>query len=191
MLVSNILFEPYLRTYISKAFSTSASDIHLTSIPYEELAEKQDELQRSEVIIVCLNFDGLYPNALNDVVSKKASTDIILFDSIERCKELCSSIKNCSTAKLIWFGFEDYYLNHDTIYGTVPVLDGVVDRINQNISEMLPYDVYIDLKRLVAKVGISNASTTASAATAAAAATAEDASAPFDAPAEKIDFSNV
>ena len=157
VLVSNIIFEPYLRTYISKAFSTSASDIHLTSIPYEELAEKQDELQRSEVIIVCLNFDGLYPNALNDVVSKKASTDNILFDSIERCKELYSSIKNCSTAKLIWFGFEDYYLNHDTIYGAVPVLDGVVDRINQNISEMLPYDVYIDLKRLVAKVGINSA----------------------------------
>ena len=56
---------------------------------------------------------------------------------------------------------------------------------------MLPYDVYIDLKRLVAKVGISNASTTASASTAASAATAENASAPFNASAEKIDFSNV
>lgn len=71
ILVSNIIFEPYLRIYISKAFSTSASGIRLTSVPYEEFVEKQDELQRSEVIIVCLNFDGLYPNALNDVVSKK------------------------------------------------------------------------------------------------------------------------
>ena len=155
ILVSNIIFEPYLRIYISKAFSTSASGIRLTSVPYEEFVEKQDELQRSEVIIVCLNFDGLYPNALNDVVSKKASSDNILFDSIERCKELYSSIKECSNAKIIWFGLEDYYLNHEIVCGTVPVLNGLVDKINQAMSDVLLIeDVYIDLKRLVAEVGI-------------------------------------
>ncbi len=155
MLVSNIIFEPYLRTYISKAFSTSASDIHLTSIPYEELAEKQDELQRSEVIIVCLNFNELYPDVLNDIVSKKISSDDITDDSIKRCQELYSSIKTYSNAKVIWLGFEDYYLNHDIVCGAVPVLNGLVDRINQNANEMLTDDVYIDLKRLIAKVGVS------------------------------------
>lgn len=154
VLISNIIFEPYLRTYISKKFSVS--DIQLTNVPYEEFAEKQDEIQRAEVIVVCLNFNELYPDALNDVVSKKVSIDDILFDSIERCKELYSSIKNCSNAKLIWSGFEDYYLNPDIVCGTVPVLNGLVDRINQTISDMLIDDVYIDLKRLIAKVGINS-----------------------------------
>lgn len=156
ILVSNIIFEPYFRTYITKAFSTSASNIQLTSIPYEELAEKQDELRRADVVVVCMNFDELYLNVLTDVASKKVSIDDIFFNSIERCKELYSSIKNFSNAKLIWLGFEDYYLNHDIVCGTVSVLNGVVDRINQIISDILVDDVYIDLKRLIAKVGINS-----------------------------------
>lgn len=156
ILVSNIIFEPYLRTYIAKAFSTSASNIQLTSVPYEELAEKQDDLRRAVVIVVCMNFDELYPNVLTDVASKKVLIDDIFFNSTERCKELYSSIKNFSNAKLIWLGFEDYYLNNDIVCGTVSVLDGLVDRINQTISDMLLIeDVYIDLKRLIAKIGIN------------------------------------
>lgn len=34
--------------------------------------------------------------------------------------------------KVMWFGFEDYYLNHDTVCGTVSVLNGVVDRIKSS-----------------------------------------------------------
>ena len=86
---------------------------------------------------------------------KKASSDNILFDSIERCKELYSSIKECSNAKIIWFGLEDYYLNHEIVCGTAPVLNGLVDKINQAMSDVLLIeDIYIDLKRLVAEVGI-------------------------------------
>lgn len=155
VLISNIIFEPYWRTYISKVFSALASDIQLTCVLSEKLDEKQDELRRAEVIVACMNFDELYPDVLNDVMSKKVSIDDILFDSIERCEELYSSIKNCSNAKLIWLGFEDYYLNHDIVCGTVPVLNGLVDRINQAISDMLLIeDVYIDFKRLVAEVGL-------------------------------------
>lgn len=155
ILVSNIVFEPYFRQYITKVFSTSSSNIQITSIPYEEFAEKQDELRRADVIVVCVNFDELYPNVLADVTSKKVLIDDIFFNSIERCKELYSSIKNFSNAKLIWLGFEDFYLNNDIVCGTVSVLNGVVDRINRTISDMLVNDVYIDLIRLIAKVSIN------------------------------------
>lgn len=156
-LVSNIVFEPYLRTYILKEFSALVSDIHLAFVPYEELAEKQDELRNAEVIIVCMNFDELYPNVLTNIVSKKISPDDITKDSIKRSQELYTLLKECSNAKVLWFGFEDYYLNHNIVCGAVPGLNGLVDRINQFISDMLLIeDVYIDLKRLIAEVGISN-----------------------------------
>lgn len=154
--VSNIIFEPYLRTYISKEFSALVSGIQLTCVPAEELDGKQDELKNAEVIIVCMNFNELYPDALTDIVSKKISSDDITKDSIKRSQELYSLLKECSNAKVLWFGFEDYYLNHNIVCGTVPGLNGLVDRINQTISEMLTDDVYIDLKRLIAEVGISN-----------------------------------
>lgn len=59
VLVSNVKFELYLRTYISKVFFGSA--IRLTCVPFEELEEKQDQMKRAEVIAVCMNFDELYP----------------------------------------------------------------------------------------------------------------------------------
>ena len=151
VLVSNIIFEPYLRTYISKAFSALAIDVKLTYVPYEELEKKSDDLKRAEVIVVCMNFDELYSNALADIMSKKISSDDITDDSIKRCQELYSSIKTYSNAKVIWLGFEDYYLNYDIVCGTVSVLNGVVDRINRTICDMLIDDVYTDLKRLIAK----------------------------------------
>ena len=155
-LISNIIFEPYLRTYISEEFSVSASDIQLTYVTYEELVEKQYELKSAEVIVVCMNFDGLYPNVLNDIASKKISPDDITEDLTKRSQELYSLIKESSNAKVLWFGFEDYYFNHNIVCGTVSMLNGVVDRINQTISDMLVNNVYIDLKRLIAKVGINN-----------------------------------
>lgn len=157
VLVSNIIFEPYLRTYISKEFSALVSDIQLTYVPYEELAEKQDELQGAKVIVVCMNFNELYPNVFTDIASKKILPDDITKNSIKRSQELYSFLKENSNANVLWFGFEDYYLNHNIVCGTVPGLTGLVDRINQSISDMLLIeDVYIDLKRLIAEVGVSD-----------------------------------
>lgn len=156
VLVSNIVYEPYLRTYMSKEFSISAFDIQLAYVPYEKLAEKQDELQEAKVIVACINFDELYPNVLTDIASKKISPDDITKDSTKRSQELYSLLKECSNAKVLWFGFEDYYLNHTIACGTVLGVNGLVDRINQTISEMLTDDVYIDLKRLIAEFGILN-----------------------------------
>lgn len=154
VLVSNIVFEPYLRTYMSKEFSDPAYDIQLVYVSYEGLAEKQDELQESSVIVVCMNFNVLYPNVITDISSKKKSPNSIIKDSIKRNHELYSLLKKCSNAKVLWFGFEDYYSNHNIVYGAVPFLNRLVDRINQNMNEMLTDDVYIDLKRLVAEIGM-------------------------------------
>ncbi len=154
VIISNITFEPYLRTYITKAFLPSA--VQVNYVPYEEIYENQIAIQGSDIIVIYLNFDVLYPNAINDIVSRKISHDDITHDSIKRCQELYSSIRSRSNAQIIWFGFEDYYVNSDIVCGSVSVSGGAVDGINQAISEMLTDDVYVDLKRLIAKIGISN-----------------------------------
>ena len=153
--VSNILFEPYLQTYLSQAFSSIFSAIQLTHISNDEINENHI-IRDSDIIVICLNFDELYPNALNDVTSNKISSESILQDVIRRSQELYFSIKTRSNAQIIWFGFEDYYINSDIVHGTVPVFDAVVDIANQSISDMLKEDTFIDFKRLIAKVGINN-----------------------------------
>ncbi len=66
------------------------------------------------------------------------------------------SIKAHYNAPIIWFGFEDYYDNCDIVSGNLPVLDGLVDKVNQTVRKMMNDDVFVDLKRLIAKIGISN-----------------------------------
>lgn len=149
------MFEPYLRTYISKAFSAAAVVVQWIYVPYDEISEKQNVLRSADMITLCLNFDALYPDVLNDVASEKIKFDKVERDAVHRCKNLYSLIKANTKSKIIWFGFEDYYIQHDIICGNVPMADGV-DRINQTVNNALIGDVYIDLKRLIAKIGIHN-----------------------------------
>lgn len=150
--ISNIILEPYLKSCIAKSFLSSA--VHC--VPYEEFNEKLIFVQNSDIIVICLNFDETYPNIFTDISSKKLSSDDIIRDAITRCRELYDSVKACSNAPIIWFGFEDYYTNSYIVSGNISVLDGLVDKVNQAIREIMRDDVFVDLKRLIAKIGISN-----------------------------------
>ena len=70
-LISNIVFEPYFRTYIPKAFLPLDSDVQLTFILCEEVCKRQYELKNSKMIVVCLNFNELYPDISDDILSEK------------------------------------------------------------------------------------------------------------------------
>lgn len=152
--ISNITVEPYLKSYIAKVFSPFV--VKLNCVSYEEITEAQNVIQESDVVVVCLNFDTLYPNAITDIFSKKLSSDEITRDAINRCRKLYDSIKASSGVPVIWFGFEDYYTSCDIVSGNLPILDGLVDKVNQTIRKMMRDDVFVDLKRLIAEVGISN-----------------------------------
>ena len=156
-LISNIVFEPYFRTYIPKAFLPLDSDVQLTFILCEEVCKRQYELKNSKMIVVCLNFNELYPDISDDILSEKIFYNNISEDLTEKCRRLYLSIKTYSDARIVWFGFEDYYLNLDSVFGTVPILNGMVDGINQRIVDIITGDVYIDLKHLIAGIGINSA----------------------------------
>ena len=104
IIVSNIIFEPYLQIYISKTFSACASNVQLIYISDKEIRDNHEVLKNVDIIIIALNFDLLYPNILNDVMLNKVLTGDITKATIMMCRELYYSIKDCSKAKVIWFG---------------------------------------------------------------------------------------
>lgn len=154
--VSNIIFEPYLHTYIKNTFPSFPLDY----IPYEEINERHDSLKSADIVAVCLNFEAIYPNALNNIDSGEISINDIMQNAIGKIQEVYFEIKARSKALIIWFGFEDYYVNSNITYGTLPVLNGVIDKLNLTLTDILSNAVYIDLKYLIAKVGISAAYST-------------------------------
>ena len=156
-LLTNICLEPYWRTCIKDRFSCLFSDIQLKSVLYEEYRDNTHGIRLSNTIVICLNFDEFYPNLLNDISSGVITYETIENDCLQKCKDIYSYIKSNSNAHVIWFGFEDYYCIQMRSYGALLSFEGLVDRLNLALSEMLEGDTFIDFKRLIADVGIKNA----------------------------------
>lgn len=104
-----------------------------------------------------MNFAELYPNISNDVLTGIIEYEAVEKDCIHNFEELFSYIKNHSNATLIWFGFEDYFCFQNKNYGYLLAFNGLVDRINLFLNDMLKEGSLVDFKRLIATVGIKNA----------------------------------
>ena len=137
-----------------------ASHIHnvqTNSIPYDEFENFADDLANADIIVVCLNFEMLYPNISIDRLSKKVTSEDIQKDCERKCKELYSFVMMHSQSHIIWLGFEDYFCYNNIICGTISAFDGIVDKVNAKLTTVFENVSFIDLKRLIAMVGISNA----------------------------------
>jgi FkbH-like protein len=154
--LSNVIFEPYLGKYLQKNFFTLDQDVQLSFVLYEEIRDDFDNLSNQDIVCVCLNFEDLYPNPINVIYNEKAYGDVVS-NCITRCSELYFFLKSHTSANIFWFGFEDYYEKNKNICGCVPVYGGIVDKLNILLMNILSQDVYIDLKKLIAMLGIQNA----------------------------------
>ena len=156
-LITNICFEPYLRIYIKERFSPLYNNIRFDSVSYEEYKYNIDNIRSADIIVICLNFEELYPNISNDVLSKKTTYDTTEKACIYKCRELYSYLKANSNASIVWFGFEDYYCHNSENYGSLIAFNGLVGRLNFLLIDILKEVSFIDFERLIATVGIKNA----------------------------------
>lgn len=154
--ISNVVFEPYFRKSSAAIFEKSDITSQFLYVPYEGYMENSDKLKDCDGIVVCLNFDNMYPNILNDFCLENISLDDVVSDVKLKCGALYETIRNYSFAPIIWFGFEDYCYNVDALHGAVSVLNGLTDKLNEELRALLNEDVFIDFKRLIAGVGIQN-----------------------------------
>ena len=155
-MVTNVCFEPYLRMHMKKRFEVLHCEWEINIVPFEEYREC-DVVDDADAVLVCLNFNELYSNISNDVSSGRITYRDVENDCIHKCKDLYSYIKSRSNAPIIWFGFEDYYCHQSRTYGSITAFEGIVDRLNLLLNELLQEDTFIDFKRLIANVGIDKA----------------------------------
>lgn len=160
-LITNICFEPYLKASIKDYFFQYSNDnIRVNYLSFEEYKHNLDYIKFADIIVVCLNFEALYPDIILDVLKGQVSYDTIEKDCLYVCKQLSSYVTSNSNAKLIWFGFEDYYCIQSNSLGSLLSFDGIVDRLNLSLhTMMLNKGTFIDVKRIIATIGIKNAYT--------------------------------
>lgn len=157
-LISNILFEPYMKRDIKKVFEQKGFVANINYLPYADDLCIVEAIKDVDIVVVCLNFEEMYPDVGSVFDTGGYSDKEILNITIQKCKKLYDWLKSNGDFLVLWFGFEDYYDKRSTVFGNLYFLGGLVDRINLSLREMLVgEDVMIDLKRLIAKVGVEDA----------------------------------
>lgn len=157
VIVSNILIEHHIRTIIKKNVNKYILFNNIECILLDDIMNEHKKLSNADVIVFIINFDVLYPSASNTFKSDSSIIEKMEENLCSKCYTIFSHIKQEYPALVIWFGFEDYYLNRDVIYGNIYVMNGLIDRINQKIYSFVQESgVFIDFKRLIARIGIDN-----------------------------------
>lgn len=155
--ISNITTEPFLAKSLSKHFADY--QITYAALSLEEIYDGVSKaiLQSADYIIVLIRFSEYFKFALFDICDKVAYKR--LFDMItEKTLALYDYLKLHSQGYIIWFGYEGYDDKLKYILGHTYLRDQFIDDINVSICKRI-YEktTYIDLKALVAELGIDRA----------------------------------
>lgn len=158
--VTNVILDPYFSLYINKVFSEIDTAVEQLLISYDEYLTEENlhKLIKADYIVICLDFNCLYPNIMNDRLLNKLNAKIILQDTISKLNYLYSYIKKQTKSPVLWLGFEDYAYPHKYIIGNIPINDNLIDCINNELYSLLKNnDIYVDFKKMIANIGINNA----------------------------------
>ncbi len=157
-IVSNLSVEPFLVPSVNRVFRQNGIWIRIATVNYDEYCSTES-LQRfveSDFIVILLNFENAYPGLLDGDSTTDAST-IVDFE-LEKARHIRKAVSENSNASVLWFGYEDLQWNSSVVFGSQYALNGLIDKINTRIREELDSEfVFIDTKRLIASVGVSNA----------------------------------
>lgn len=147
--ISNIIFEPHFLPLTKQYFCENTA---VFPIPFGEHTEVeyQTRMTSADLIVVWINIVALLPGQFYSLAEQD------LDETIALCKKLYADLTRISHVKILWFLFEDYELPLSVTVGHV--YHDFVDKLNVALRDSLSDHVsFIDLKYLIAKVGVSNA----------------------------------
>ena len=147
--ISNIIFEPHFLPLTNQYFGENTA---IFPIPFGEHTEDkyQTQLRSADLIVIWLNIETLLPGQFYSLAEQN------LDETIALCKKLYADLTSISHVKILWFLFEDYVLPLSAAVGNV--YHDFTDKLNLALRDTLGDQVlFIDLKHLIAEIGISNA----------------------------------
>ncbi len=161
MILSNITTEPFFETAMSKCFLYHKK-VTYKSISFEEVYYESNKalLLSADYIIVLLNFFE-YTEFNQEYITNKNLynnfRDKIIKYTLKTYDYLKYHCKGC----IIWFGYEGYENKLKYACGHTYLLDKFIDDVNVIVSKhIFENNVYIDLKGIIAQIGINNAYST-------------------------------
>ena len=158
-IISNIVLQPYLESLIKCAFEQVSLDTVVDFINYEEIECKlsDDYLKTTNIVVTLLNFDAMYPNCSNEILIGKLTDDDIINNYISNVMKVTERLAQSSSYNLLILP-ENYYENTKNVIGYTYKQSLLIDKLNLKIAtEILANVDLIDLKYIIAEIGIENA----------------------------------
>lgn len=160
-IVSNLSVEPFLVPSINQIFAQNGIRIRTIAVNYDEYCsvESIQRFAESDFIVIFLNFESAYPGLL--VGDSTTDISLTVDFELEKARRIQAAVRENSNASVLWFGYDDLQWNSSVVFGAQYALSGLVDKINAQIREELDSEItFIDTKRVIASIGISNAYST-------------------------------
>lgn len=148
--VTNVVFEPYLKSAMDSYFECG---IDLFVIPIEEYlnTKNQEIFANSDYIIVWLSLETLIPSIVNCINTNEWSNNVKVL-----CEGVYLYLKQITTATVIGITFELRMQHFAAVTGNVYYPH--IDDLNIYVKSIAGKDVhYIDLNRIIAEIGMTNA----------------------------------
>ena len=128
-------------------------------VPYKECNEKKyiEIIKLAEMLVVWLNFESLLPDIYNAAFLNASMEQNTIKIYSMQCEKLYTELSLHTKAKIVWFSFEDYFNKFHVIKGYK--YNSIVDKLNIEIHDILNENnvSFINLKQLIAEVGVVNA----------------------------------
>jgi len=150
-IISNIVFEPYFSLSIRSCFG---ENVRAHFISFGEQCDEQyyQYLKSAQNIIVWLNIGTMFPHIWDQVLTEQQVVERVVFT----CNKLYVDLQIYNNRHILWFLFEDYFINLPAVTGHF--YNPIVDKINIELNNKLKDNItFVDLKRLIAEVGVDNA----------------------------------
>ncbi len=157
IVLSNISVEPFFVPNFQRRIQQFCVNPIVTVIPYQQYHETSYHtlIQEADTIIVWLNIESIFPeiHCGGESCSENGHKS---FEMQDLCINLTNYLKAHSNAKIFWILFEDFFLHRAVITGHHE--NRFIENLNNAL--LLKFDkeiVFIDLKYLIAQIGVKSA----------------------------------
>lgn len=149
-IVTNLCLEPFFSKLLQLTFGRAQINVNIAYLDILDINYKDKALllENSDIVAIFINYERKY-------CYKKNLLDFnhILSDTLE----YINLVKAYSHKQCIWIGYEDFSLHHNQIWGNIITQNDIIDSINYKVNNKVNNITVINLKQLIAMLGISNA----------------------------------
>ena len=114
-------------------------------------------LEEADYVAVCINLNEKYSNIVNSVFENKYTIEELYRNIVFESKKIYEYLKDTSHAKIVWYGMEDFCYQYTNVGGYHEQIGKLVDRLNIFFLDEFKDVDFIDLKYIIATLGINSA----------------------------------